>query len=159
MGGLVYDPHLLWGADGWVGGMRVPMEGPTAAYNTFSISQPSDRGVREACEDAGCLAWRKGWSMQFDESTALGRAQAAYIRWQSGRTFDEKRTAGGLSVFVFPSGQRCFVEHQTHPQFFRVRRGDWRANLGMIREHTRADDWVEHMQENLDKVRDDQARG
>lgn len=159
MSGMVYDPHLLHGAGGWVGGNRIEPVGPAGAYNTFSISQPSDRGVREACEDAGCLAWRRGWEMQIDERTTLGAGQASYIRWQSGRTFKESRTAAGLSVFRFPPGQRCFQEHRTFPQFFRVRRGDWRENLGLVREHTRADDWVEHMQENLDSVRDDQARG
>ena len=158
MDGMVYDPHLLKGADGWVGGNRIAPVGPASAYNTFSITQPSDTGEREACEDADCAAWRNGWETRIDESTDMGKAQASYIRWQSGRTFKESRTEG-LTVFRFERGQRCFTEHKTHPQFFRVRHGDWRGNLGLMREHTRPDDWVEHMQENLDRVRDDQAAG
>ncbi len=51
-----------------------------------------------------------------DESTDLGREQAAYIRQRSGRSFREMRTAVGpdaLTVFRFDSGQRCFADHIT----------------------------------------------
>src|SRR5581483_11373356 len=116
MSGMVWDPRLLRGPDCWVGGNRIAPQGPAAAYQTYSILQPSDQAVKTACEDAGCLANKYGWESTFDETTDLGAAQANYVRWQCGRDFTEHRTAEGLTVFRFAPHQRCFTEHRTAPQ-------------------------------------------
>src|SRR5690606_34697531 len=123
------------------------------------IISPADRMVKTACEDAGCLAWRYGWETRVDEGTELGRAQAAYIRHQSGRTFREIRTAEGLTVFRFEPYQRCFAEHRTRPEVYLVRGGDWRRDLGLIRRHTRPADWVEDFGEHQQRIADQQRRG
>lgn len=139
---------------------RLPPQGPAQAYQTFSVRSRPDKAVRTVCERVGCVAWREGWESVIDESTDLGREQARYIRAQSGRTFREQRRGDGLTVFRFESGQRCFAEHRTMPELYLVRDGDYRGNpTGRRRVHTRAEDWVEHMQEQLDRVNDDRRRG
>lgn len=125
---------------------------PAQAYKTYRIVSPPDRSVRAACEQVGCAAWRSGWDTAVDERTDLGRTQAAYIRTRAGRTFRESRTGEGLTVFRFEAGQRCFADHRTRPESYLVRGGDWRANTGTIRQHTRPADWVEDFQEHQDRL-------
>jgi hypothetical protein len=112
----------------------------------YRLTASPDTLLRSACEDAGCAAHRHGWESTIDEATDLGRAQAAYIRRQSGRTFTEHRS-GALTVFRFGSGQRCFAEHRTRPQRFAVYEG-----MGLERQHVRAADWLEDCGEHLDRV-------
>jgi hypothetical protein len=139
---------------------RVQPEGLVSDYQTYEIRAPRDVRLRSACEQTGCSAWRQGWESVIDESTPLGRDQAAYIRGQSGRTFREQRTEAGLTVFRFESGQRCFAEHRTRPDIYLVRDGDWRGNpTGRLRQHTRPEDWVEDMGEQLGRVADQQRQG
>lgn len=138
---------------------RIEPAGPVQAYKTYSITSPSDRTVVYACEQVECERWARGWVSPIDERTELGAQQAAYIRHQSGRTFTESRTAAGLTVFRFASRQRCFEEHRTRPEFYVVRHGDWRGNLGTIRRHTRPPDWVEDFGEHQDRIATQQERG
>lgn len=139
---------------------RLPAAGPVQAYQTFSVRSRPDQAVRTVCERVGCAAWRQGWDSTVDERTDLGAQQAAYIRHQSGRTFREMKTATGLTVFRFESGQRCFAEHKTRPELYLVRDGDSRGNpTGRSRVHTRAEDWVEHMQEEFGRFTEDRRRG
>lgn len=125
------------------------------SYNTYSIRSPRDVKVKAACEQVGCERWLKGWKSPIDESTDLGKAQAAYIRTQSGRTFKEQRTGAGLTVFVFDSRQRCFTDHKTWPETYAVARGDWRRST-VTRMHTRPGDWVDdfasHQQQLADRL-------
>jgi hypothetical protein len=137
---------------------RIDPSLPVSAYDTYSIDQPADTTVKAACHDVGCPAYLRGWETPVDESTELGRQQAAYIRGRSGRTFTEVAGAG-VTVFRFEARQRCFADHKTRPQTFAVRRGDWRADLGPLRTHSRPIDWVEDMQEALSSVSDDRKRG
>ena len=139
---------------------RITPNMPATAYQTFSIASPPDTSVRAACEQVGCPNWRNGWQTAVDESTELGQQQAVFIRTRSGRTFREQRTGGGLTVFTFESGQRCFAEHRTRPELYAVRDGDWRGNpSGRVRQHSRAEDWVEDCNEQLGRLADAQARG
>ncbi|MFD5631584.1 hypothetical protein [Streptomyces sp. NPDC127072] len=139
---------------------RLPPRGPVQAYHTFSVRSRPDQAVRTVCEEVSCAGWREGWESAIDESTDLGKAQAAYIRTQAGRTFRELRTAAGLTVFRFESGQRCFADHKTRPELYLVRDGDFRGNpTGRRREHTRAADWVDHMQEEFGRFDADRHRG
>lgn len=139
---------------------RIDPNLPVGAYQTYSIRQPADTLVRAACEQVGCDAWARGWESSIDESTALGRQQAAYIRQSAGRTFREQRTSAGLTVFRFEAGQRCFAEHRTRPQLFAVRDGDWRGNpTGRTRQHSRPADWVEDFGEHQLRIADQQEKG
>lgn len=139
---------------------RIDPNMPVQAYQTYSITSPRDTSVRAACEQTGCLAWRHGWESTVDETTDLGKGQAIYIRSQSGRTFREQRTAAGLTVFRFESGQRCFAEHFTRPEIYAVRDGDWRGNpTGRTRTHQRPADWVEDFGEHQLRLVDQQKEG
>jgi hypothetical protein len=142
-------------------GMRIEPNMPARAYQTYTISAPHDRTVKAACEQVGCAAWLNGWESAIDESTELGQQQAAYIRTQSGRTFKELPRAGegGVTVFRFDSGQRCFADHQTRPESYAVLGGDWRAHSGVLRRHTRPADWVEDFGENQQRIADQQEKG
>lgn len=138
---------------------RIAPVGEPEHYQTYSITSPPDRTVRAACEQVGCEQWRLGWQSVIDESTPLGRSQAAYIRQQSGRTFREQKTAAGLTVFRFESGQRCFAEHQTRPEIYLVRGGDWRKQTGPARTHQRAQDWQEDFGEHQLRLVAQRERG
>lgn len=139
---------------------RLQPQGPAGAYQTFSLRSRPDQAVRTVCEQVACEAWRTGWESAIDERTDLGKAQAAYIRQQSGRTFRELKTEAGLTVFRFDSGQRCFADHKTRPELYLVRDGDHRGNpTGRHRVHTRAQDWVENAQEELGRFNEDRRRG
>lgn len=138
---------------------RLPPAMSVGAYQTFQLSAPHDQLVKAACEQVGCDAWENGWDSEFDEATELGKTQAAYVRHGSGRTFRELRTEAGLTVFRFEPGQRCFRDHHTRPEIYSVRNGDWRQNLGLIRQHARPIDWVEHFGEHQQRVADQIERG
>lgn len=133
---------------------------PSAAMQTYAIRSPSDREIPATCRQVGCEGWRNGWETIVNEATDLGRRQAAYIRTQSRRTFREQRTAGGLTVFRFESGQRCFAEHKTRPELFIVRDGDWRGNpTGRRRVHKNPADWVEEFAEHQIGIAEQVKRG
>jgi hypothetical protein len=132
---------------------RVAPRMPAQAYKSYVIISPRDTTVRTACEAAGCMAWRNGWESAVDEATPLGKAQAAYIREKSGRTFREQRSAAGLSVFRFEPHQRCFTDHRTRPERFIERGGDWRGNpRGERHVHARAADWQESSAIHQDRL-------
>ncbi|WP_322501824.1 hypothetical protein TR631_33885 [Streptomyces rochei] len=139
---------------------RIDPNLPVGAYQTYQITRRRDTTVRAVCEQVACQAWRNGWDSVIDERTELGTAQAAYIRTQSRRTFREMRTEQGLTVFRFESGQRCFADHQTVPELYLVRDGDWRGNpTGRKRAHSRAADWVEDFGENQLRLVENQRKG
>lgn len=124
-----------------------------AAYKSWVIVSPRDTTVTQACQDAGCMAWRHGWESVIDERTELGQRQAAYIRRRSGRTFTERRTAEGVTIFRFEAFQRCFADHRTRPERFIERGGDYRGNpRGERRVHVRAADWVESSAEHQGRL-------
>lgn len=131
---------------------------PVEAYQTWSVKSRPDQRVVAVCERVGCPRWRTGWESVIDESTDLGRSQAAFIRG-SRRTFREQKNGLGLTVFRFEPYQRCFEDHQTMPEKYLVRGGDHRAAVGQVRVHTRAADWVEHVQQHMGRLLDEQAKG
>ena len=132
---------------------------PAQAYQTWSVKSRPDKAVKTVCERVGCAAWRLGWETVIDESTQLGKDQAAFIRLESRRTFREQRNSVGLTVFRFEAGQRCFADHQTMPEKYVVQRGDYRKKVGELRVHTRAADWVEHVQEHMGRLLDERNKG
>jgi hypothetical protein len=123
------------------------------ATRDYVVRMPRDVTVRSACEDVECEGWRCGWESHIDEGAPLGRAQAAYIRQHSGRTFTEMRREDGVTVFRFPSGQRCFAEHRTRPARLLVRQGH------MIREHATFDDIAEDYTEHAGRLAEQLQKG
>ena len=133
---------------------RMPMQ----AYQTWSVRSRPDKRVKSVCERVGCRRWREGWESVIDESTDLGRSQAAFIRG-SRRTFREQKNGLGLTVFRFEPYQRCFEDHQTMPEKYLVRGGDYRGVVGKVRVHQNSADWVEHVQQHMGRLLDEQAKG
>jgi hypothetical protein len=136
---------------------RIQPQGPVVAYQTYALYAPRQtHHKRVSCAEAGCPEQAHGWVSLIDERTDRGAAQAHYIRRDSGRRFREERTRDGLTRFVFPPGQRCFRQHwrrNDREALCVVRGGDWRHNLGVIRDHgTRADLWVEDFAEHQDRL-------
>jgi hypothetical protein len=151
---------------------------PVQSYQTWSVKSRPDKRVKTVCEKVGCPQWRSGWDSTIDERTSCGAAgtgrlcawaaakklpcgtcQAYFIRHQSRRTFREMRRADGVTVFRFDPYQRCFADHQTMPEKYLVRGGDYRATVGTVRVHQRASEWVEHVQEHMGRLLDEKARG
>jgi hypothetical protein len=69
----------------------------------------------------------------------------------------ERRAGDGLVEFMFEAGQLCFLvtahrKKLERPEFYLVRGGDWRANTGLIRRHTRPEHWVEDFAENQERL-------
>lgn len=131
---------------------------PVGAVKTYQILSPVSTHTRKAtCDEVLCRALRLGWKSFIDERTDQGAAQAYYIRHQSGRSFREERNEHGVTVFAFPPGQRCFDSDRhrvplDRPEIYRVRGGDWRADTGLIRQHTRPELWVEDFAEHQDQI-------
>lgn len=139
---------------------RVEPMMPVDKYVTYGVSASKDTGVITACKDAGCKAWQNGWETSVDESTTLGRNQARYIRSGSGRTFTERRTGSGVTVFRFESFQRCFAEHRTRPDVYVRRHGDWRGNpSGQRFYHANAADWTDDFREHQAQISQAIERG
>lgn len=137
---------------------RFRPQGPSAAYQTYSVTRRPDSFVKAACADVGCQAYLRGWETAVDESTALGQQQAAYIRTKAGRTFSELRR-GELTIFRFEAKQRCFADHQTVAEKFTVLNGDWRGYQGVRRVHVNGRDWAEDFGEHQQKIHDQIEKG
>lgn len=133
---------------------RVELATPVQAMQTFAAASPAPTHFRTArCEEVDCRFHREGWRIPVDADTDLGRRQIQLIN-ASGRRYTVQHD-GPLTVFVFHAGQQCFAVHQVpvgRPPLYLVRGGDWRANTGLIRRHTRAEHWVENLHEDTDRV-------
>lgn len=158
---------------------RIPPLGQPGDYVTYSISARPDTGRVWTCREVGCEQYRLGWQCTFDESRdcgnpdwsrlcfwlaegplPCGRCQAQYVRYGSGRTFKEQRTETGLTVFRFEPFQRCFADHGTAPDIFRVRDGDWRGNpTQRVRLHANGLDWIEDLIEHEGALADLRRKG
>lgn len=133
--------------------------GPPEAYTTYALTSPTDITVPAACRDVDCAAWRHGWETTVDERTPLGAAQAGYVRERSRRTFREMYPEGGLTVFRFDSGQRCFNEHHTRLEAYFRTPGDWRAQTGETFVHATPADWQEDFGEHQQMIADQIQQG
>lgn len=136
---------------------------PVGAFQSYEIRSPAATHWRAAsCAEIDCPHHLSGWQTTVDERTELGAKQAYYIRKLSGLGFLEVRREDGLTRFEFEAGQRCFSSGddthrvQVRPENYLVRGGDWRGNLGLIRRHSGARDWVddfgEHQQNIADRI-------
>lgn len=118
----------------------------------YLLRMPPDTTVVAACHEVRCESWQFGWDTIADERTALGQAQAAYIRRESGRTFREMGSPDGVTVFRFEPRQRCFAEHRTRP-------ASWLVRSGGIRRHDSMRDWIDDLGEHAGQLEDQLRRG
>lgn len=137
-----------------------PVAAP-AAYRTYRLAAPLATHWRTAsCAEVDCQHHLHGWAT----TVLAGSADEALVR-QSGRRWTAERLPGGMVRYVFPAGQRCFAA-STHrlpldrPARCLVRGGDWRANLGVVRDHgERTDLWVEDFATHQNKIIEAIERG
>ena len=145
---------------------RIEPNLPAQDYQSFSISAPRATHWRPAtCAEVSCVNHHYGWQTTVDETTTLGQMQAHHIRKEAGLGYAEGRDELGLTVFTFAPGQACFsagdhkvrLDRQEH---YLVTGGDWRGNpRGYRRVHDSPANWVEHFQENQDRLTSVIARG
>lgn len=142
---------------------RYPAKLPVSAMQTYKVASPRSTHTRPAtCEEVGCAAYLKGWVTTVPRGSDQERSLRQFVGRHApdGLRRDGKEisdAAAGEVRFIFAPGSPCF-RASTHrkslqrPELFLVRGGDWRANTGLIRRHTRPEHWVEDMSETLDKV-------
>ncbi len=143
---------------------RIEPSLPADLMRTYALRAPLATHFRPAsCEEVDCQMRQHGWRTTIDVDTELGRRQAHYIRVSSGRRFTEAMEAG-LLQFTFPPGQQCFAGHRLpldREPLYLVRDGDWRGDPRgtPARRHAHAEDWIDDMQESLDRTRSRLERG
>lgn len=121
-----------------------------AAFHTYAV-QPW--WTRATCAEVDCDHWADGWS----STVPTGSPQAAYIRAESGRRFTETPAGDGLVRFDFPAGQMCFAaathkRHADRPARYVRQAGDWRARIGPARVYDRADQWVDDLATQVERI-------
>ncbi|MCP4960927.1 MAG: hypothetical protein GY925_16880 [Actinomycetia bacterium] len=141
--------------DVWAGHRpRTPAAGP-GGFSTYQI-KPYWRSA--TCAEVDCAAYLQGWSTFVDVGSVLGREQADYLRFHSGRRFTEHPDLGGRIEFRFPGGQTCFagdhkVPAEEEPIYF-WRPGDHRGGYVRhdVRIYDRPEQWVDDFASNTDTV-------
>lgn len=142
---------------------RFPAKLPVSTMQTYAIKAPRQTHTRPAtCEEVGCRMFLQGWitRVPFDSPQYQMLQQVVKGRSPDALKRDAKEITGIGSTeaeFLFNPGTPCF-KASTHrkkldrPELYLVRGGDWRANTGLIRRHTKPEHWVEDMQTTLDAV-------
>lgn len=133
------------------------------AYQTFTIRRPATPAFwrKATCDEVDCERKRNGWRTVLDVGTATGARTAKWITDFSGRHGSIER-AGNQVTFTFLAGQNCFESHRVaieREPIYIARGGDLRAAVGRRIVHSSGEAWRDHMAEQLDKVREDRARG
>lgn len=115
----------------------------------FRVIRPKATHFRRAkCEEVDCNHYLNGWM----SIVPRGSLQEHYIRYESGRSFREESTSAGMVTFIFAPGQRCF---RSDRHFVPNGRPEIYAHKTYSggRRHTRAIDWVEHMNEEMYRIK------
>lgn len=121
---------------------RIEPRLPAHAVTTY---QATSRSRPASCADVDCPHYLNGWRTIVPE----GSDHAALVRSLRGWRFTETAQPGGLVEFTFGAGQACFQASRHRlpaegGERWIVRGGDWRGNPRQeLREHTRAEFWVE----------------
>ena len=101
---------------------------------------------------ASCLeAHPQGFRTVVDEATVLGKAQADYIRRQSGRQFTEHQAPLGVTTFTFPPGEQCFAVGEHRVPLERVELYTVRNGVAPYR-HKRPSDWMDDLHTHTDRL-------
>jgi hypothetical protein len=135
------------------------------AYETFSLLRPGGPAFwrKATCDEVSCTRKANGWRTVLDLDTLAGRRQATWIVDHSGRHGSIERV-GNVVTMTFAAGQDCFEPHRValeREPIYIVRDGGVRREVpgGRRRVHQRGVDWVDNMQEDLDKIRTARERG
>lgn len=138
---------------------------PATAMQTFQVTAPISTHTRRAtCEEVECQHYLRGWRTKIDLATDMGRKQARYIKYDSGRSYTVVGQQDGLVTLEFKANQDCFREHRVRidrPEIYRVKGGDHRGNplKTVTRVHKKPEFWVEEFAENQQKIADAVKKG
>lgn len=137
-------------------GMRLEPNMPAHAYQTFQISMPLESHWRRAtCAEVDCPQYLNGWRVRLEPLSEEDR----WAIHRSGLKYDRLDVAEGETWLIFEAGQPCFAssEHRApigRPELFIVKGGDWRGNpRGDVRQHKRAEDWVDQFANHQDRLK------
>jgi len=139
---------------------RIEPQLPVQAMKTYAVIAPKAT-VPATCAEIDCPHYLCGWRLRIDNLPA----DMVHAATHSGRRCERMDVAEGETWLVFEAGQPCFkaAEHQrpvpTGPDRFGVVGGDWRGSLGVIREHTKAEDWVDDFATHQDALATRLAQG
>lgn len=135
---------------------------PPQHMQTFQILAPADTHFRKAtCIEVDCPRYLEGWHLRVEGLPP----ELLHDAKNSGRKWTQLDVAPGETWLVFEAGQPCFraAEHRLRldkPELFVVRGGDHRGNpRDEVRQHVRADDWVDDFATNQQKLVDLQQKG
>lgn len=150
---------------------------PPQHRKTFQWSTPSDThwrivDCRTAAEYGECKHFAAGFLVPVDPDAGRKEEQKARYKAQGYRFWegDAPPIDGyptGLRVFLFPPEQRCFNSRENphrislnRPPALSVVGGDWRGNPRNEKVvHTRIEDWVNDLQNNIGAINDEVAKG
>lgn len=142
---------------------RLPPKMPTTAYRTYRAISPLSTHFRLAtCQEIQCPAYTNGWTYL---KTDLEREHLLYAVTHAGKRYREMSlTESGEIYLVFEPGQRCF-QADSHrmpldrPEFYYTGRGDFRSFSIRKAQQLRAEDWVDHFANHVDKLNTKQQEG
>lgn len=137
---------------------------PVHKMKTYRVASPRSTHTRPAtCEEVNCRQWKRGWVTR----VPIGSPMHDMLKQVVGRHSPDGIRRDGKEItsidsveaeFLFNPGTPCFKQ-STHrkrldrPELYIVRGGDWRANTGLIRRHTKPEHWVEDSQETFEGMR------
>lgn len=134
-------------------------------YKSFQIVSPKSTHFRPAtCHEVDCVSFQRGWRQIIDIKTIDGQKTAYWIRMHSQRHFTVERTqTEGVLAFVFPPGQRCFVQHEVRlerPEVFLTRHGNPLMPIHRTEpQQYRPDQWVDQFASLTDKIQTERNKG
>jgi len=127
----------------------------TDANQEFIVSRPVKTHFgKVGCKEVGCSYYANGWLTVVPTDSA----QDNYIRRECGRKFTVSSIADGLTTFKFGAEQKCFTEHLL-PLDKREHFGHRTRPGARVRVHERPEDWMEHHDEQIYKIKTLQERG
>jgi hypothetical protein len=134
---------------------RIPPQGRVHDYKTYQIVSPLSTHWRPAtCAEVECPEYTKGWKLRVEGLPP----EMLHAAKTSGRKFSELDVTEAEHWLVFEAGQPCFRARMHRKlldkqEIFIARDGDFRGNpTGNVRRHTRAEHWLEDMNENQDRL-------
>lgn len=139
---------------------------PPQAYRNYAIRAPRETHSRPAtCQEVDCLAFTNGWTLRKEDLSP----ELYHAATNSRRHYQEIVITEGHTVLQFSAGQPCFAEHRVsleRPAFYYAGPGTPLTHLTprtfttrRATKFDRADQWVDDMQTNLDRIRTIRERG
>ena len=134
---------------------------PAQAYQTFQIYSPIETHFRKAtCEEIGCNEYLNGWALQIEQLSE----EDYYLATHAGKRYRKANFGPGINFLMFESGQPCFdaASHKIkieRPEYFFNGRGDRRMFTRHGAQQMRANDWMDKLMTDVDRLLTEKAKG